>query len=136
MLTYLLFIAPGLLFALWASYKVRSSFQRYSQVASQNGYTGAEAARYLLDQAGLHDVRVVPTRGFLSDHYNPMTQELALSEAVYSSRSVAALGVAAHEAVDAVLNAAALTYVAAVVSTLMTLLFYLFQAGLLGGFDE
>jgi uncharacterized protein len=222
-LTYLLFIAPGLLLALWASYRVRSAFAHYSQVPSENGYSGAEAAERLLNEAGIHDVSVVRTEGYLSDHYNPATKELALSDEVYSGRSIAAIGIAAHETghaiqhatgysplwirsllvptanigstigyivmavglfvspwmvisgvilfsgvllfqivtlpvefnasarakqlvlesglirtyesegIDKVLNAAAMTYVAAVVSTLLVILYYLFRAGLLGG---
>ena len=88
------------------SYRVRRSFAAYSEVPSARGYTGAEAAQHLLDRAGITDVRVVPTNGFLSDHYNPLTKELALSEAVYSSRSIAAIGVAAHEAGHAIQHAA------------------------------
>jgi uncharacterized protein len=220
---YLLFIAPGLLLALWATFRMKSAFARYSAVGTRNGYTGAQAAQILLSRAGIDDVRVVPTDGYLSDHYNPATKTLALSEPVYQSRSVAALGVATHEAghalqhaanysplwirsalvplagigssvgyivmavglflspylvlagallfslvllfqivtlpveydasarakqlvveagiidpeeregVDRVLNAAALTYVAAVVSTALVLLYYLFRSGLLGG---
>lgn len=102
---YLLFIAPGMLLALWASYRVRSSFNKYSQVGTSSGYTGAEAARALLDRAGIHDVRVVPTEGYLSDHYNPASKELALSPDVYGGRSVAAVGVAAHEAGHALQHA-------------------------------
>lgn len=193
-------------------------------MGTQRGYTGAQAAQILLDGAGIHDVQVVPTHGYLSDHYNPATKTLALSEEVYASRSVAAIGVACHEAghaiqhahayaplwartalvpvagigsqfsylllfiglamnfkalaiagvvlfgavvlfqlvtlpvefdasarakqlavesgiiypeertgVDRVLNAAALTYVAAAVTSLLTLAYYLMKAGLLGG---
>lgn len=219
---YLIIILPGLLLSLWASYRVKSSFSKYSRVRSARGLTGAEAAAELLRRSGITDVRIVRSRGMLSDHYNPITKTLALSEEVYSSNSVAALGVAAHEAghaiqharkyaplwlrsvlvptagigsslgylvmflglvmastqmvlvgailfcgvllfqvvtlpvefnassraktllleygiilpqeregVDRVLNAAAMTYVAAVVSTLLTLLYFLFRAGLL-----
>jgi Zn-dependent membrane protease YugP len=186
--------------------------------------TGAEAAQELLDRAGIHDVKIVPTHGMLSDHYNPLNKTLALSEPVYRSNSIAAIGVATHEAghaiqharhyaplwirsmlvptanigssvgylvmlgglifastnmvlvgailfsavllfqiitlpvefdasrrakvlvvehgiisaqervgVDRVLNAAAMTYVAAAVSTLLTLLYFLMRSGLLGG---
>jgi Zn-dependent membrane protease YugP len=222
---YALFVLlPGLLISGAASLMVRSAFNKYSRVPTSRGYTGAQAAKVLLDRAGIHDVQIVPARGFLSDHYNPQTKELALSESVYGSPSVAAVGVACHEAghaiqhahnylplvartalvplagigsnfgilvmflgmlwswtsmvlvgavlfgavllfqvvtlpvefdasarakqlvveagivngservgVDRVLNAAALTYVAAVVTTLLTLLYYLYRAGLLGG---
>ena len=221
---YFLFIGPALLLSLWASFRTRSAFNRYSKVPTARGMTGAQAAQLLLDRAGIHDVQVVPTHGVLSDHYNPLTKKLALSEPVYGSTSIAAVGVACHEAGHAiqhaqkyaplwlrsmlvptanigsslgylgmiiglviqsqglfflgvvlfsavvlfqlvtlpvefdasarakklafdyglvleqerggmskVLNAAALTYVAAAVSSLMTLLYFLFRAGLLGG---
>jgi uncharacterized protein len=223
---YFLFIAPGLLLAMWASYRVRSAFAQYSEVPVMWGMSGAETAQRLLDYAGIRDVAVVPTDGHLSDHYDPSTRQLALSEQVYHGRSVAAVGIAAHETghaiqhathyaplwirsalvptagigstlgymvmafglflspwvvligaaifsavllfqivtlpvefnassrakqlvletglvrgderqgIDRVLNAAALTYVAAVVSSLMVVLYYLFRAGLLGGRDR
>ena len=221
---YLLFIIPGLLLSMWASARVKSSFAKYSRVASQKGYSGAEAARVLLEGAGIQDVEIVQTQGYLSDHYDPTHKRLALSPAVYGSRSIAAVGVATHEAghaiqhatnygplalrsalvptagigsslgygvmlvglflqsmnmvfvgailfsavllfqlvtlpvefdasnrakklvletgivypeerrgMDAVLNAAAWTYVAAMVGTLLTLLYFLVRSGLLGG---
>ena len=228
---YLLFILPALALSLWASWRTKSAFNKYSRVRTLRGLTGAQAAKAMLERAGIHDVQVVPTHGMLTDHYNPTNKTLALSEGVYSSPSVAAVGVACHEAghaiqhaegykplwlrsvlvptanigstlgylvmalglmlmymsggqsgqtvvligavlfsavlafqvvtlpvefdasarakrlalangivleqerqgMDRVLNAAAMTYVAAVVSTLMTLLYYLFRAGLLGG---
>jgi Zn-dependent membrane protease YugP len=221
---YFVFLAPGLLLSMWASFRVKSTFNKYSQVRSRRGMTGAQAAYELLHRAGITDVEVVRSHGVLSDHYNPVTKKLALSEPVFDSTSVAALGVATHEAghaiqhaqhykplwlrsalvptanigsslgyivmvaglllsltnlvligavlfsavllfqivtlpvefdasrrakalvseygivtmderkgVDAVLNAAALTYVAAAITTLLTLLYYLHRAGLLGG---
>lgn len=221
---YLLFIAPGFLLSLWASFRVKSTFSKYSEVRSRRGMTGAQAAYELMHRAGISDVEVVRASGVLSDHYNPVSKKLALSEPVYDSTSVAAIGVATHEAghaiqharhyaplwvrsalvptanigsslgyivmvmglmfsstnmvvvgavlfsavllfqvvtlpvefdasrrakalvteygivtaderkgVDAVLNAAALTYVAAAITTLLTLLYYLHRAGLLGG---
>jgi hypothetical protein len=222
---YLLFILPGLLLSLWASWRTRSAFNKYSRVRTARGLTGAQAAQEMLRAAGIGDVKVVPTAGMLTDHYNPATKTLALSEEVYGTPSIAAVGVACHEAghavqharaykplwlrtalvptanigsslgyivmlvglvflhspqvvlfgamlfamvllfqivtlpvefdasarakrlavengivmaqerqgMDRVLDAAALTYVAAVVSTLLTLLYYLMRAGLLGG---
>jgi len=221
---YLMFIAPALLLSLWASWRVKSNFSKYSQVRTLRGITGAQAAAELLADAGIRDVKIVPASGVLSDHYNPVTKTLALSSGVYDSPSVAAVGIAAHEAghavqhakgyspmwlrsilvptanigstvgyfvmliglmlqsvnmvllgavlfsavllfqivtlpvefdasrrakallvsrgiimerervgVDKVLNSAAWTYVAAAVSTLMTLLYFLLRAGLLGG---
>lgn len=228
---YFLFILPGLALSMWASFRVKSAFNKYSQVRTARGMTGAQAAREMLDRAGLHNVQVGRAHGFLSDHYNPATRSLALSESVYDSNSIAAVGVATHEAghaiqharhykplwlrsllvptanigsslgyivmmiglflaqsngsfflfniglalfscvllfqvvtlpvefdatarakslvveygiissheregMDKVLNAAALTYVAAAVSTLLTLLYFLMRAGLLGGRRE
>jgi len=228
---WLILMAPALLLSLWASWRTNSAFKKYSRVRALSGLTGAQAAERLLAGAGIRDVQVVPTKGALSDHYNPLDKTLALSEPVYGSPSVAAIGVACHEAghaiqhargykplwlrsalvptanigsklgyfvmfgglilmsmgnfgfgksavmigavlfsavlifqivtlpvefdasarakrlaveqgiviqaeregMDRVLNAAALTYVAAVVSTLMTLLYFLLRAGLLGG---
>jgi len=221
---YLLFILPGLALSMWASFRTKSSFDKYSQVRSARGLSGAEAARIVLDREGLQDVTIERASGFLSDHYNPATRSLSLSEPVYDSRSIAAIGVATHEAghavqharhygplwlrstlvptasigssigylvmlvglmlqasnmvlvgavlfsmvllfqivtlpvefdasarakrlvvdygivtsseregVDRVLNAAALTYVAAAFSTLLTLLYFLMRSGLLGG---
>lgn len=221
---YFVFILPGLALSMWASYRVKSTFDRYSRMRSMRGVSGAEAAAELLRGAGITDVRIVRSQGMLSDHYNPVTKTLALSDAVYGSDSIAAIGVAAHEAghaiqharnytpmwirsalvptanigssigyfvmliglvlastnmvivgailfsavllfqivtlpvefnassrakalivqhgivttqerqgVDKVLNAAALTYVAAAVSTLLTLLYFLWRSGLIGG---
>jgi len=221
---YLIFLAPGLALSLWASWRVKSSFRKYSGIRSIRGMTGAQAAAELLRQGGISDVSIERSNGMLSDHYNPVTKKLALSDEVYSSTSVAAIGIASHEAghalqhaqhygplwlrstlvptanigsnlgyivmlgglflqsqglvlvgalmfsavllfqvvtlpvefnasnrakalvlkqgiihpneiegVNRVLNAAALTYVAAVVSTLLTLLYFLIRAGLLGG---
>ena len=221
---YLLFALPGLALSMWASRRVKSAFKKYSTVRSARGLSGAEAAQVLLRGAGITDVRIVRAHGVLSDHYNPLTKTLALSESVYASDSLAAVGVATHEAghaiqhaqhyaplwvrstlvptanigssigyfvmligmfiastnlvllgavlfsavllfqvvtlpvefnassrakalivehgivtmqerqgVDKVLNAAALTYVAAAVSTLLTLLYFLWRSGLIGG---
>ena len=221
---YFIFIAPAFALSLWASFRVKSSFNKYSRVPSARGLTGAQAAAELLRGAGISDVKIVKTGGKLSDHYNPLNKTLALSDSVYDSSSVAAIGVATHEAghaiqhahnyaplwirsllvptagigsslgyivmliglfmastnmvlvgavlfsmvllfqvvtlpvefnassrakqlvlehgiilpqeregMDRVLNAAALTYVAAAVSTLMTLLYFLLRSGLLGG---
>lgn len=103
---YLLFIGPALILSLWASWRMRSAFNKYSRVPTARGLTGAQAARILLDTAGLQDVAIEPAQGFLSDHYNPLTKKLALSQPVYSSSSVAAVGVACHEAGHALQHAA------------------------------
>ncbi len=102
---YFLIIAPGLALSMWASFRVKSSFNKYSKVRSARGMTGAEAAQEMLDRAGITGVRVVPTRGMLSDHYNPVNKTLALSEPVYASNSIAAIGVATHEAGHAIQHA-------------------------------
>src|SRR6185436_5793954 len=102
---YFLFIAPALALSLWASFRTRSAFNKYSQVRTMRGLTGPQAAKAMLDRAGLYDVKVVPTRGMLTDHYNPADKTLALSEGVYASNSVAAAGVACHEAGHAIQHA-------------------------------
>ncbi len=102
---YLLFAAPGLLLSLWASYRVRTAFDHYSKVGTMRGMSGAEAARHLLDDAGLTDVEIVQTDGHLSDHYDPVSRHLALSHDVFFGRSVASVGVATHEAGHALQHA-------------------------------
>jgi hypothetical protein len=96
---YILFVMlPGLLIGLWAQLKLHSAFRKYSEVPVANGMTGAEAARRILDQAGLTDLPVEEVPGHLSDHYDPASRALFLSSENYHGRSVAAVGVAAHEA--------------------------------------
>lgn len=104
---YLLFMAPGLLLALWAQSRVRGTFQRFSQVPTMNRMTGARAARAILDNNGLQNVAIEPVAGALSDHYDPRSRTLRLSEPVYGVASVAAVGVAAHEAGHAIQHARA-----------------------------
>lgn len=105
--TYLLFILPALALSLWASWRTKATFNKFSQVRTMRGLTGAQAAQEMLRGAGISDVQVVPTSGFLSDHYNPANKTLALSEATYASNSVAAVGVACHEAGHAIQHAQA-----------------------------
>ena len=95
---YFVFALPAMLLGLWAQFRVRGTFSKYSQVRSMRGMTGAQAARAILDNAGLRNVAVERSNGFLSDHYDPRSKTLRLSEATYASPSVAAVGVAAHEA--------------------------------------
>lgn len=102
---YLAVMVPGLLLSLWASFTVKSTFRRYSEVRPRSGLSGAEAARELLRRKGVHDVKVEPVQGFLSDHYDPGAKRLRLSPDVYEGRSLAALGVAAHEAGHAIQHA-------------------------------
>ena len=222
---YFAFLIPGLLLSLWASARTKSAFKKWGKVKAR--MTGAQAARSMLDQAGLFDVKIGQAHGFLSDHYNPATKSLALSPDVFGRASISAVGVACHEAghaiqhargyaplqlrsalvpvasigsnlswivmmigifvssmgmiqlgillfsatvafqlvtlpvefdaskrakelvvnygilapseqvgVSKVLNAAAWTYVAAAVTSILTLLYFLFRAGLLGGSDD
>lgn len=221
---YFLFLLPGMLLAMWAQWRVKQAYAAASQIPAASGYNGAQAADALLHQAGVGNVRIEPTEGFLSDHYVPGERILRLSPDVYQGRSLASVGIAAHEAghalqdaqryplmglrnnlvplasiggtvsmglmllgfalsimnlviigifafsltvlfqlvnlpvefdasrrarielvrtgvitpqeeaeVGKVLNAAALTYVAATLSSILTLLYFLFRAGLLGG---
>jgi Zn-dependent membrane protease YugP len=100
-----LILLPGMLFAFWAQMKVSSTFDRYSKKISRTGRTGAEAAAQLLRANGVYDVRVERVRGNLTDHYDPRTRTLRLSESVHDSRSIAAIGVACHEAGHALQHA-------------------------------
>ena len=84
---------------------LQSRFNKYSQVGLPNGMSGAEVAQKMLRDHGIYDVKVVPTRGMLTDHFNPETKTVARSEGVYASRSVAAAAVAAHECGHAVQHA-------------------------------
>ncbi|MHB8927020.1 MAG: zinc metallopeptidase [Bacillota bacterium] len=95
-------IVPALILAVYAQAKVSSAFNRYSTVMSRRGVTGAEAARGILDGAGLQDVTIERISGRLSDHYDPRRRVLRLSADVYDRSSLAALGVAAHEAGHAI----------------------------------
>ncbi|MEJ5246140.1 MAG: zinc metallopeptidase [Caldilinea sp.] len=95
---YLLFAIPPLLLGLWAQFKVQSAFRRYSKMRTASGITGAQMARMILDRNGLHSVAVERVGGMLTDHYDPSGKVLRLSESVYGTPSVAAVGVAAHEA--------------------------------------
>ncbi len=222
---YFIIIAPGFALSLYATWRTRSTFSKYSQVGSRSGMTGAQAAAQMLHRHGISGVRIERSSGWLSDHYDPSQKALRLSDDVYSSQSLSAIGVACHEAGHAmqdaqgysmlslrtalvpatnfssmfsyilimvglfiqpflllgvalftvgvvfslitlpvewdasrrakvamdeagmltpeenrhaskVLNAAFLTYLAAAVTSLLTLVYYLFRLGLLGGGDE
>ena len=93
----LILMIPGLIFTLWAQFKVQSAYKKYSEVQAPWGMTGGALARRMLDSNGLHDVPVELVRGHLSDHYDPRHRVLRLSESVYHGNNVAAVGVAAHE---------------------------------------
>jgi uncharacterized protein len=131
---YWILMLPALLLSGWASWKIHSSFARYSQVPSRRGLTGAQVARMLLDDHGAHDVQIEAVQGNLVDHYDPRTRVLRLSTSVWGSNSVAALGVAAHEAGHALQHAqgyapihlrAALVPVANIGSSLSWILFFI-----------
>ena len=101
---YLIFISPALILMLWAQWRVKSAYHRGMQVHSQ--LSGAAAARYILDNAGCHDVGVEVAEGWLSDHYDPSARVLRLSPEVYQSQTATAVGIAAHEAGHALQHAA------------------------------
>jgi Zn-dependent membrane protease YugP len=105
--TALFIICAGipLLFGLWAQTRVKRTFQRYSQVAPRNGMTGAQAAAAVLRSSGLPNLEIRPIQGQLSDHYDPRSRTLNLSADVGNASSLAALGVAAHEAGHAIQDA-------------------------------
>lgn len=95
---YIIMIVPAFLLSLFAQFRVKSTYSRYSKVATSRGVTGAQAARRILDAEGITDVSIEMARGFLSDHYDPRSRVLRLSEGVYAGDSLASVGVAAHEA--------------------------------------
>jgi len=102
---YLVFTIPPLLLSMWASFKTKSAFKKYSRVRINSGMTGAQAAQLMLQRSGITDVEIVPHKGFMTDHYNPMNKTLALSEPVYGQPTVAAVGVACHEVGHAIQHA-------------------------------
>ena len=102
---YFALVVPALILAVWAQSRVTSTFNRYSQVRGARGYTGRDAARAILDQNGLQNVPVEHVQGNLTDHYDPRTNAVYLSDSVYNSTSVAAVGIAAHEVGHAVQHA-------------------------------
>lgn len=94
---YLLIVGPGMLLAMWASFKVKRTFKKMSKVTTRSGMSGAEVAREMLRRSGVRGVKVELHQGFLSDHYDPTHKVVRLSPDVYNGRSVASVGVAAHE---------------------------------------
>jgi uncharacterized protein len=105
--TYWLFLIPGLLIGIWAQVKLSHAYGKYSKVPVESGMTGAQAARRILDDAGLNNVPVEEVPGHLSDHYDPMKRALFLSSENFRGRTVAAVGVAAHESGHALQHQAA-----------------------------
>ena len=102
---YIIILAPGLALSLYATFRTKSTFSKYSKVGSRTGLTGAEAAELMLKRHGVSGVRIERSRGWLSDHYDPSKKALRLSESVYSSQSLSAIGVACHEAGHAMQDA-------------------------------
>ena len=100
--TYLVIVLPCIILSMWASSSVNSTFKKYSSVYSYRRITGAEAAQRVLSANGVRNVRIERVSGNLTDHYDPRTNVIRLSDSVYNSASVAAIGVACHEAGHAV----------------------------------
>lgn len=136
-----LFVGPGVLLGLYAQARIKRSVAKYSQVPTPSGLTGAEVARRLLDAKGLHDVRIEPTEGELSDHYDPRNNILRLSQKIYFTPSIAAAGIAAHEAGHALQDARDYfpmelrTYVVPLVQLASKIAPWAFVAGLVLGMD-
>jgi hypothetical protein len=102
---YFMLVVPTLLLSLWAQFKVKSTFAKYSKVSSSRKISGLDAASLILKSTNISDVRIEPVRGSLTDHYSPMDKKLRLSDPVYNSTSISAVGVAAHEAGHAIQHA-------------------------------
>lgn len=102
---YLIFVVPALLLSVFAQFKVKSSFNKYSKVVSKKNITGSQAAAYLLKVNGITDVKIQRVSGNLTDHYSPTEKILRLSDSVYDKTSIAAVGVAAHETGHAIQHA-------------------------------
>ena len=98
----ILLVIPAFIFSLWAQYSVQSTYKKYSQTPARCGMTGYDAARKILDDNGLRNIRIEHISGELTDHYDPKARVIRLSDAVHDSKSAAAIGVAAHEAGHAV----------------------------------
>jgi hypothetical protein len=102
---YFIIVGPAILLALWAQMKVKSAYAQGSKHAARSGLTGAQTAQHILDAHGIRDVGIEPVRSFLGDHYDPPNKMLRLSPDVYNGRSLAALGIAAHEVGHAIQDA-------------------------------
>src|SRR4030095_8054891 len=103
--SYIFLIIIPMLLGLWAQFRVKSAFGKWSQYGASSGVTGAQAAEAVLQSAGIHDVEVLQIETMLGDHYDPSNKRLCLSQGVYQSNSIAALGIAAHEAGHAIQHA-------------------------------
>ena len=95
--SYFWILIPGMLLMFWAQSQVKGTYRRYSEVPSSMGMTGAQVAKTILDRMNVHDVKVEPVAGELTDHYDPSAKAVRLSEGIYNSTSLAAAAVAAHE---------------------------------------
>lgn len=104
---WFLFAIPGILLGLWAQFKLSANYRKYLQVGTSSGLSGGEAAREILDRAGLQNVPVEMVGGHLTDHYDPSNRTLRLSSENFNGRSISAIGVAAHEAGHALQHQAA-----------------------------
>lgn len=104
-LSYLLFMLPALLLGMWASARVKRTFKKYNRISNSRNMTGAQMARMILDQNRLEYIQIEKVRGNLTDHFDPRDNVIRLSDAVYNSTSIGAIGVAAHEAGHAVQHA-------------------------------
>ena len=102
---FLYILLPAILLGLYAQFKVKSTYSKYSKVNNSRGWTASQVARKILDDNGVYNVQIVHIRGSLTDNFNPKTMTVSLSDTVYSSSSVAAIGVAAHECGHAVQHA-------------------------------
>ena len=104
-MSYIFYFILLLIIPIWAQFKLKRTYGKYSKVRSTSGHTGAQVARTILDANGLQDIKVVESRGMLSDHYNPLTKTVALSSHNYHEASVAGTAVAAHEVGHAIQDA-------------------------------
>ncbi|WP_256470598.1 zinc metallopeptidase [Sporosarcina sp. Marseille-Q4943] len=109
-MSFIVYLAIIMLLPLYAQFKVKNTYNRYVKVRSTSGMTGAQVARLILDRNGLEDVKVVESKGFLSDHYNPLTKTVALSSQNYHEASVAGTAIAAHEVGHAIQDAEAYAF--------------------------
>ena len=103
--SYFIYVVPALIIALLAQAKLKSTYAKYSRTPSGSGYTGYDVARMILDRKGLHHVEIYQVKGQLTDHYDPRSKSVKLSEGVYSKTSIAAVSVAAHEVGHAIQDA-------------------------------
>lgn len=103
--TWFILVLPALLFSMYAQMKIKTTFTKYLQIPSQTGLTGSQVARLILDKNGLSNVRIEPIAGSLTDHYDPRTEVVRLSQNVFGGSSIAAVSVAAHEVGHAIQHA-------------------------------